>query len=217
MDNSRQQLKKTVKKHIEYLKNLFPFEYTIENWYNMYKINVKYRGKGIYFRILVSWIRYLYEFPANIILKEVYKIKDMPEFKDINLFSLHAFVCDSLLQGQYFDDHLNSSAYRVSKLCTIDEIKQNIQRLINRKGVRFRTMDMLPNNGSNSWESNEFLHNLNSILKPYLENRFGRDRVHNFTACRSIIRDYCEWFKEEYFNKRLELYRENLKVLKNGQ
>ena len=117
-----------IKEHVNYLKELVDFEFNIEERRTQYIISVNFTGKAIYFRVIISWIRYLYEFPACMVMQDVYKIKDLPEFKDINIFSLSTFVFDCLNGKLYFDDLLCNNM-KLSKLLSIKKIKLRLKHL----------------------------------------------------------------------------------------
>lgn len=198
--------KSRITEHIEYLKDLFDFEYSIEDRPDQYIIDVKFKGKGIYFRILVTWIRYLYEFPANMALKDVYRIKDLPKFKDINIFSLSTLVLDSLLGEFYYDDHLCDNRYP-SRLVTINELKHRIEDLIS-SGCAFRTMDIF------SPEISEKQHAIKANRNQDYTRELQEMNVWYIDGGRlGYMKD---WLNKELFKLRLALYRKTLKILKNG-
>ena len=202
---------KEIVSHIDELKKLMKFDYTITNKKDMYLINVKYKGRGIYFRILVSWIRYLYEFPANMILKEALRMKKVKEFKDMNMFSLHAFLCNCIL-GRYIDNLLNDNG--VAKLRTIDELKDHIKELLNTKGLRFRTMDMFVDCKRDGEVTNKF--NLNRLALLETIKHFLPDNVKIATG--ALTESYDLWNNNKrYIKARINLYKENLKLLKEKQ
>ena len=191
--------------HIGYLKELFgfDFDFSVENKKYQYVIHIKFEGFGIYFRVLVTWIRYLYEFPANMAMLDVYRIKDMPEFKDINIFSLSTLVLDSLYIKRYFDDHLCDNRH-VSKLQTIEELRNNLNELTTKCG---RTMQMFKDATLFATEA-AFTVNQAALGKKMAENNI---KIYYDCAPRQLY----DWMNEELFKQRVELYKNNLKVLKN--
>ena len=197
---------KRIVEHITYLKQLMDFNFSIEDRGNQYIIIVDFEGKGIYFRILVSWIRYLYEFPANMAMKDVYRIKDLPEFKGINIFSLSTFVMDSIFAGNYFDDHICNNAVP-SCLMTIDQIKARIQGLLNVGNGSFRTMDMFK--PADMSIQNTFKRNRDSMYALKL-----RELQVDFKDG-GYLRNMYDWMRKDLFELRLKLYKENIKLFKN--
>lgn len=199
---------KRIVEHITYLKQLMDFNFSIEDRKDQYIITVDFEGKGIYFRILVSWIRYLYEFPANMAMKDVYRIKDLPEFKGINIFSLSTFVMDSLFAGNYFDDHICNNSMP-SCLMTIDQIKARIQELLDTNNGSFRTMDMFK--PADISIQNKFKSNCNSMYTSKLSELRVSVRDGGF------LRNMYDWTRKDLFELRLKLYKENIKLFKNEQ
>lgn len=197
--------KSKIIEHIEYLKDLFDFNYNIEDRSDQYVINVDFEGKGIYFRILVTWIRYLYEFPANMALKDVYRIKDLPKFKDVNIFSLSTLVLDSLFAGYYYDDHLCDNEHP-SCLVTLNELRHRIESLIE-GDYSFRTMDIFK--PENREKQCKIITNRNEMYTKQLED------MRIWHADGSRLGYMKDWMSKGLFKLRLKLYRENIKALKN--
>ena len=199
---------KRIVEHITYLKQLMDFNFSVEDRENQYIVTVDFEGMGIYFRILVSWIRYMYEFPANMAMKDVYRIKDLPEFKGINIFSLSTFVMDSLFAGSYFDDHICNNAMP-SCIMTIDQIKARIQGLLGINGGAFKTMDMFK--PASISIQNEFTHNRESM---YTSKLYGKGIS---VTDGGFLRNLHDWMRKDLFELRLKLYKENIKLFKNEQ
>lgn len=195
---------KRIVEHINYLKEIFDFNYTIENYYDQYIIDIDFNGKGIYFRIMVTWIRYLYEFPANMALKDVYRIKSLPEFKDIDIFSLSTFVLDSLFASYYFDDHLCNNT-NPSELITTEQLKDRIRNLLSLPSD-FKTMDIFK--PTTIQKQIAIARNRSSLYTAALD-----ERNIAYTDG-SYMRNMYDWLNKDLFKLRLNLYRENLKLLK---
>lgn len=81
--------KESVIKHIEYLKNLFDFEYKLIDSKNLYKLCAKLSSKKtIQVKFFCAWVRYLYEFPANVYMLDIYRLIDAGFFKNESPFNL---------------------------------------------------------------------------------------------------------------------------------
>lgn len=81
--------KESVIKHIEYLKNLFDFEYKLIDSKNLYKLCAKLSSKKtIQIKFFCAWVRYLYEFPANVYMLDIYRLIDAGFFKNESPFNL---------------------------------------------------------------------------------------------------------------------------------
>lgn len=67
--------KDTMIKHLEILKMYVPYEYNIGESWLRYKINCSlHECTKIQIKFLCCWIRYLYEFPSNVLLKDIYEL-----------------------------------------------------------------------------------------------------------------------------------------------
>lgn len=191
-------------KHINYLKELIDFDFTIEDKRLQYIINVNFSGAGIYFRVIVSWIRYLYEFPANMAMEDVYRIMKLKAFKDINVFTLSTFVLDCLYYGQYFDDQLCDNRY-ISEISSIKDLKNNLKFLEHHNA---RTMDMFNRTHVSLGKQEQFNANRTAYRNWLAKN--------NIAICyRCGVRHLLDWTDKDIFKERLNLYKKNIKLLKN--
>lgn len=68
-----------IRNHIRLARRLFPFVYDVEetgyNGHSGFKVTIDLDANSIYHRYLLTWIRYLYEFPFNIILNDALHMK----------------------------------------------------------------------------------------------------------------------------------------------
>lgn len=68
-----------IKKHLKLARRLFPFSYNVEkseyNGMDAFKINIDLEAAHIYHRYLLTWVRFLWEFPYNLILIEALRMK----------------------------------------------------------------------------------------------------------------------------------------------
>lgn len=86
-----------VEKHMAVAKRLVDFEYKIKTGTDLV-INFTVTGTTIQVKFLCAWIRYLYEFPANVFLLDVYRMKRLKEFKDISEVNLTILI-DTVLRN----------------------------------------------------------------------------------------------------------------------
>lgn len=70
---------KELKKHIYLARRLFPFKYSVEDirydGYAAFKVSIDLNACHFYHRYLLTWIRYAYEFPFNVILNDALRMK----------------------------------------------------------------------------------------------------------------------------------------------
>lgn len=93
--------RKQIKNHIDQLKDLFPIKSSVTDSKDEKKPHFIVRLKltdlpGMYHKYALTWLRYLYEYPYNVISLDAYKLKKSPEFRFesiANLFNLIASCC----------------------------------------------------------------------------------------------------------------------------
>lgn len=91
-----------IKNHLNQLKDLFPLKFKVYDSCNekephfIIELDLK-DVPGMYHRYALTWTRYLYEFPYNMILMDAYKLKEDLYFRfesTANLFNLIASCSD---------------------------------------------------------------------------------------------------------------------------
>lgn len=102
--------------HLSIIKQIMPFTYRITSKtvkYNgapikCFVVMMHVKGYNIKHRFILTWLRYAYEFPYNIITKEAYKVRREPGFKSISIFNLIQLIGESSALGG-FGGHAVSS------------------------------------------------------------------------------------------------------------
>lgn len=87
-----------IKNHLKQAQGIFPFEFTIKelkNWnkrYEVFEITLNLKDvPGSFHRYLLTWVRYLYEYPYNVVLYDALQLKKENCFRFtsiVNLFNL---------------------------------------------------------------------------------------------------------------------------------
>lgn len=82
-----------VKKHLRLLKSLFPIKFRVINLNpSTIKVILEISGvKAACHKYALTWLRYTYEYPYNVLLKDAYELKNDPTFRFesiANLFNL---------------------------------------------------------------------------------------------------------------------------------
>lgn len=186
--------------HLRTLKSLFNFKYRVKNCETYFLVTIRLRGRLIYHKFLLSWVRYLYEFPFNIFLNEAKKLRELPDFKFesiINLFNLVGMTSRMSCYGT--DIHAIGKTYCMKALITNKQLKK---RLTDTKNNR----DTLDNLFSTIYDPIGF-HTEEDTKK------FGEIKV--LRNARKLLYTLEYWDSDEEFENRLKLYKENYKVLKN--
>lgn len=91
--------KNQIRNHLKQAQGIYPFNFYITevaNWkdeYNVFKVRLKLINvPGIFHKYLLSWLRYMYEYPYNVILYDAYKLKRDPCFKFTSMSNLFNLV-----------------------------------------------------------------------------------------------------------------------------
>ena len=80
--------KNTIIRHLEEAKKVVDFEYKITKRKNYFiRLNIL-GGNSIQVKFLCSWVRYMYEFPANVLLLDAYRLIDAGKFTNESMFNL---------------------------------------------------------------------------------------------------------------------------------
>lgn len=92
---------KEVKNHLKQLTSIFPFDFTIKrgviNRYSgkwkCYEVKIHLHDvPAAFHKYVLTWLRYTYEFPYNVILKDTYRLKKNPIFKFTSIANLFNVV-----------------------------------------------------------------------------------------------------------------------------
>lgn len=193
---------KQVKEHINYMKKFMNFECSITVEPERFIINLDIRNKGIYLRLFLTWLRYLYEFPNNVALMDMLKLKKMEEFKDISPILLHSYILNIIRPG-YYDDQAIPNGHRVAKNMKDEDIVERIKHLLVERYVRHKTNDILSYRNDSSMIIRSIQEKNREITK---RNPYGRE---SWLTTRTL-----KGWNEE-FETRLEMYKQYLKYFKD--
>ena len=124
--------KSEIEEHISVAKELFDFEYTVsrkkrlEHGRTGYEVSIDVPDEsGLHVKYLVTWIRYLYEYPYNVSLLDVYQLKKLPKFKDMTVENLLLVVLNCHIIGDGWKRGIHSiPAPRKGFFFTTEELKQ---------------------------------------------------------------------------------------------
>lgn len=175
--------------HLKILKSVLPFKYKIKEMENCYILTLIVEGKNIYHRYILSWVRYLYEFPFNVFLMDAHRMKSLPEFKFESIINLFNVVGATTKIGIFGEDiHGIGDTRKFKALMTIKEIKNSLKNL----------------------EYNPVLNN----TFPNIEEEI-RKISHTCVKDHKTLHSSDYWESNEEFDLRLENYKFNYKILKN--
>lgn len=120
-----------IEHHIKTIRRFWPFYYSIspkmnKDLHSFYEITVKLAAKDIIHKIILTWIRYLYEWPYNLYVIDLYKIKKLDEFKFCNPMNLFAMIMTCNNQGE--DIHALTECYRFHKFTSYHKLLNKIEK-----------------------------------------------------------------------------------------
>jgi len=160
-DNACLFTKAEMENHIKEAKKVIDFDFTISrkkrlpDGYWGYEVYLDINSNKIAEKYLVTWVRYLYEFPFNVSLLDVYRMKDLSEFNDMTIENLLLIVLNSHIVGDGWVRGIHSVPKpRHGKFYTTEELKKKINSLDDSKYLNdiypqsFKCIDL--SEGSNS-------------------------------------------------------------------
>lgn len=175
--------------HINEIKKLYDFEHTLFEEEECYTLKLQLKAPRMYHKIILSWIRYAYEFPFNVTIYEAFKLKEVRGFKRMHLLNLFNIVSASTNYYKHGTDIHGIGVYKdFKKLITWKEFKTLIDKHI-KKDKRGQINSIIP-------VDNNLDIRFISVPKKY--------KITNS--------DY--WFDETEFKNRIKVYNYNKKLLK---
>jgi len=135
-DNACLFTKNMIESHIKEAQKLFDFNFSVsrkkklkDNYWG-YEVSLTINGLKIEEKYLVTWVRYLYEFPFNVVTREAYKLKELDEFKDVTIENLILVILNCHIVGDGWERGIHSVPRPGNgKLYTTEELKNKIKEL----------------------------------------------------------------------------------------
>lgn len=117
--------------HIKIIRRFWPFYYSIDTkmdkeLHTYYELTLKLSAKDVIHKIILTWIRYLYEWPYNLYLVDLYRIKKMDEFKYCNPMNLFALIMSCNCRGEGI--HAITSCWDYNKFISYHKIINEIKK-----------------------------------------------------------------------------------------
>lgn len=182
--------------HLKILQSVFKFSYHLKENEDHFVLTMTLEGDLIYHKYMLTWVRYLYEYPFNVFLADAYKLKEISGFKResiINLFNLVGATSGIDQRGVSIHAIGDTSLFKAPM--TTKEIQAKLKEL---EGGYKRINDIFP-----------ILHTDKELVGP--DNLIKGVEVLEEEDNNLHSSEY--WDSEEEFNKRLELYKKNYKTL----
>lgn len=186
--------------HLKILQSVFKFSYHLKEKEDHFILTMTLEGDLIYHKYMLSWVRYLYEYPFNVFLADACKLRGNPEFKFesiINLFNLVGATSGIIQHGTGI--HAIGETGWFKALMTTKEIQARLKEL---EGGHKHINDIFPVLHANGGRGapKDKLEGIETLEE-------DDNNLHSS--------DY--WESEEEFSKRLELYKKNYKILKDNK
>ena len=127
--------KESLKKHIHQARRLFEFTYNIVETsndysgksYSCFEVTIDLSGPKIYHRYLLTWLRYSYEFPFNLILMNAFRLKDTC-IKEETIPNLFVLVANCFYGGPSSYNTGHSISYQSCKFLKEKTLKDRIKK-----------------------------------------------------------------------------------------
>lgn len=182
--------------HLKILQSVFKFSYHLKEEEDHFTLTITLEGDLIYHKYMLSWVRYLYEYPFNVFLADACKLKGIPGFKFesiINLFNLVGATSGICQHGTGI--HAIGETGWFKALMTTKEIQARLKEL---EGGHKQINDIFPVLYANGGRGapDDVIEGVETL----------EEKDNNLHSS-----DY--WDSKEEFNKRLELYKKNYKIL----
>lgn len=164
--------KKQIRNHLKQAQGIYPFDFHITEaaeWrggYNVFKVRLKLTNvPGTFHKYLLTWLRYMYEYPYNVILYDAYKLKKDPCFRFTSMSDLFNLVLSCFNENPAAIHQIARN--QVSKTMLKRDIREKLQniKMLNNVYVKLKNkvkINQIPNGDGNLtttdfefWESDD--------------------------------------------------------------
>lgn len=174
-----------VRHHIELLRDYMPFKFRLQDKGNYFLLHLHVDGKNIYHRFILTWIRYVYEFPFNFMIVDINKIrKEKSNLKNMNTINLFNLIGATLEVG-------GGGIHSFTRFCSLYSFMTK-KKICNKLKDLYTLNKLFP----------EIYYNKQEIHFKVLD-------IH-----KNDVNSTDYWLNEENFSKRLSLYEHNYEILK---
>lgn len=143
--------KKQIRNHLKQAQGIYPFDFHITEatkWrggYSVFKVRLKLTNvPGTFHKYLLTWLRYMYEYPYNVILYDAYKLKKDPCFRFTSMSDLFNLVLSCFSENPR-DIH-QIAGNQVSKAMRKRDIRAKLQNIRMLNNVYDRLKDKVNDN-----------------------------------------------------------------------
>lgn len=190
-DNNCLLTKEQLIEHIEEINKFHKFKYELKTLKNNegYKLIFNLNAPLIYHKVILSWLRYTYEFPFNVTLYELFKVKKETGFKRITLLNLFNLIGSTMNCSKHGTSiHAIGVFYEWKILINYKEFNKLIENK-RKTNASCAINCIIPTLDREDFDT----------LKLPVDKRINHTNY---------------WEDEKEYKKRLKLYKNNLKILK---
>ena len=158
--------------HITYLRFISSFKYKITNKfiddYPGFRIDLDLNAIGIVHKMFLTWIRYLYEYPYNLVLYDSFKLREEKRFiEKSNYLNIVNFVT-SFFSNEYIHQ-IPLYLHKIPKFITRKSFKDRLMKcdrlndVLEDSGIRIKMVDEYD-------EIDDFVEDFDNRKNKYIEN-----------------------------------------------
>ena len=126
--------KKQIRNHLRQAQGIYPFDFYItevSNWrggLSVFRVRLKLTNvPGTFHNYLLTWLRYMYEYPYNVILYDAYKLKKDPCFRFTSMSDLFNLVLSCFNEDPREVHQIAEN--QVSKTMLKRDIREKLQKI----------------------------------------------------------------------------------------
>ena len=93
--------KEDYEKYYNRLQEIYPFEYSVKENIDETTLNIHINGERIYHLMILTMLRFIYQYPMHFILHDALKLWEMDEFKNMDILDIMNVVAYSLSDITY--------------------------------------------------------------------------------------------------------------------
>lgn len=114
--------KDDIVKYIELLKDVFEFDYSLEDGEDCYWLSLSVENTSIYHKLILTYIKYLYQYPLNYILYDSLKLIELQKDNEYMTICYAIAIVSCTLRGYYRTSEYEPMVYNYNECpCIIDK------------------------------------------------------------------------------------------------
>ena len=123
-----------LKNHLKQAQCIYPFKFYIKecehNGFDVFEVNLKLVDiPGMFHKYLLTWTRYTYEFPYNVLLIDAYKLKNEKCFKFSSIANIFNIVLGSIDWEDSNNIHQIPQIFTINKSLKINDLREKLNKI----------------------------------------------------------------------------------------